>query len=54
MQANHEQQMSIHTARHIPPSGVDRKLKDKITESGHFLVAEMYKVNMHIQCSVCF
>lgn len=31
--------------QHIPTLSVDRKLKDKITESAHILVAETHKVN---------
>lgn len=37
--------MSMYTTQHILISGVNRKLKDNITESDHFLVAETHAVN---------
>lgn len=37
--------MSNHTTRLIPASGADRKIKDTIMESEHFLVAEIHEVN---------
>lgn len=37
--------MSMYTMRYIPTSGVNWKLKDKITELEHFLIAKMRKIN---------
>lgn len=37
--------MSIYTTWHAPISGVDKKLKDKITCSQNLLIAEIHKGN---------
>lgn len=37
-EAEQKQQMSMNTTQHIHTSGVDGKLKDKMTELEHFLL----------------